>query len=214
MGYRYYTEPIVLTEASADLAVACALVSQVPEVKEDSLEVDFTGWKSAYEHVGFLFSLMASCGDKGSQCIRVEGESDDDVEHLTYEPENYPERQLSKLIVGKWGSQPAQAGRDPRARGYASQTSDLDQGSVAKAIKALDVQYALGILPAEDYGHTTPSFVASRLRRFDFLNSRLRGNTLEETYQARRGLLAKHGIQLADSLSQHICLAAADPYNR
>jgi hypothetical protein len=214
MGYRYCTDPIQLTQESADLTVACALVAQVPEVPEGSLNVDFTGWKSAHQYVHFLFALKAACGDAESQTIRVEGESDDDVEYPTYELGNYDAGSLARLVEAAWGAQPERASRTPFSTGFAGQSTTLKEDDVEAALRNLNVRFALGELPREDYGHLTPSLVVSRLRRFDFQNPRLRGNTLEETYDARRALLARHGIQLTEGLARHICLASADPYRR
>ncbi len=216
MGYRYSTDPIRLTEASADLTLACALVAQVPEVNAGSLDVDFTDWKNVHQHIGFLFDIMGACQDTVLQTIRVEGESDDDIEYPSYDPANYPLgcTQLVDAVIQGWGSQPAEATRRPKAMGFAHQATDLKLADVEAALKSLEVTYALGELPKEDYGQSAASLTVSRLRRFDFLNVRLRGATLDETYQLRRDLLGRHGIQLAASLAKHICLSSVDPYSR
>jgi hypothetical protein len=212
MGYRYSTDPIHLSEASADLTVACALVANVPEVPDQALNVDFNDWKSAHEHVRFLFAIKAACSDPEVQSIRVEGEADDDAEYLTYEGDNEP-RRLVELVTRGWGNQPAKADSNPLYTA-SNPAKAMDGEEVAQVLRALDVPFALGHLPKEDYGHTMRSRVISCLRRFEMANPRLRGNTLEETFQLRRELLARHGINLADTLARHLCLAAADPYRR
>lgn len=214
MGYRYYTDPIRLSESSADLTVACALVAQVPEVHPGSLDVDFTDWKGAPEAVQFLFSVKGACQDPEPQSIRVEGEADDDVDYPNYAASKHPPTELACRVIEAWGAQPAAAGRKARAEGFTQQRADLRAVEVRGALRTLDVPYALGEVPKEDYGQSAASLVVSRLNRFDFLNPRLRGVTLEETYQLRRKLLARHGIELAPDLAEHICLASVDPYNR
>lgn len=212
MGYRYSTDPIQLSEASADLTVACALVANVPEVPDRALLVDFNDWKSAHEHVHFLFAIKAACEDADVQSIRVEGEADDDIEYLTYEGPNEP-RRLVELVTTAWGNQPTKAHANPLFTD-ANPAKTLDPDEVAQALRCLGVRFALGELPKEDYGQATLSRVVSRLRRFEMTNPRLRGNTLEETYQLRNERLATYGIHLADTLAHHTCLAAADPYRR
>lgn len=214
MGYRYNTDPILLSEASADLTVACALVAQIPEVHDGSLEVDFTGWKGAHAHLEFLFAIKGACQDPESQTIRVEGEEEDDIEYPTYNAADHPPTQLAWRVTESWGAQPAEAGRNPKATGFTHQATNLKAAEIQAALKSLEVRFALGELPKEDYGQSPQSLVVSRLLRFDFLNTRVRGATLEDTYQLRRNLLATHGIKLAPTLAKHICLASADPYNR
>jgi hypothetical protein len=118
-----------------------------------------------------------------------------------------------ELVTTGWGNQPAQAHSNPLYTA-SNPAKAMDVEEVAQVLRALDVPFAVGHLPKEDYGHTTRSRAISCLRRFDMANPRLRGNTLEETFQLRSQLLRRHGIELAANLARHVSLAAADPYRR